>query len=81
LWDWNFVSTYCDQHSWQKAWLHINDWKFVWVLKHIEHIAGDDDVWIYEFENTDGSTRVWISFNVLTVYSNCSGSLLLTFVV
>jgi len=81
LWDWNFVSIYCDQQSWQKAWLHINDWKFVWFLKHIEHIAGEDDVWIYEFENIDGSKRVWTSFNVCTIYSNCSGSLLLTVVV
>jgi hypothetical protein len=80
LYDWNFVSIYCNQQSLQKGWLHINDWKFVWFLKHIEHVAGDDDVWINEVENTEGSKRVWISFNEFTIYSNCSGSLLLTLV-
>ena len=48
---WNFVSIYCDQQSWQKAWLHTNDSKFVWFLKQIEHIAGVDEVWIYDDEN------------------------------
>lgn len=75
------VSIYCDQQSWQKEWLHIKDSKFVWVLKHIEHNAGVDDILTQEFENTDGSKRTWTSFNGFALYSNCSGSLLLTFVV